>query len=234
MNIIIIGYGKMGHEVEKVAKSRGHNILATIDTPADWSNIDFKKVDIAIEFSTPTTAVENIKHCFELNTPIVCGTTGWYDQLPQLQIICNEQGKSLFYAPNFSIGMNITFILNKQLDTFAQKYGYNIQLSETHHIHKLDKPSGTAIKIANDIITNDNRYTSWSIEKPTDSTIFIDVHREGEVFGIHEIEAQSVCDRITLKHEAFSRQGFATGAVIAAEFLKGKKGCYTMTDLLAQ
>lgn len=234
MNIIIIGYGKMGHEVEKVALSRNHQIAATIDTPADWSIIENKKIDVAIEFSTPATAVENIRHCFELNIPVVCGTTGWYAQLPELEQICISEGKSLFHAPNFSIGMNITFILNRQLDRFAQKYGYDMQLSETHHIHKLDKPSGTAIKIANDIIGNDDRYTSWTIDKPADKSLFIDVHREGEVFGIHEIEAQSACDRITLRHEAFSRQGFATGAVIAAEFLFGKKGCFTMSDLLEQ
>lgn len=232
MNILIIGYGKMGHEIEKVAIERGHTIIAKKDAADNLG--DNCNADVAIEFSTPQTAVENIFRCFDLNIPIVCGTTGWYDRLAEVREKCESGNKSLFYAPNFSIGMNIMLAMNRMLDNYAKQYGYRMQLSETHHIHKIDKPSGTAIRIAEDIIANDKRYSRWSIDQKDDDTLFINVHREGEVFGIHETEALSDCDRITLKHEAFSRRGFAVGAVAAAEYLIGRKGCHTMSDLLGQ
>ena len=161
------------------------------------------------------------------------GTTAWYDRLDEVKKRCLEEGQALFYAPNFSIGMNIMFLLNKQLARFADQYHYRISLAETHHIHKLDKPSGTAAKLANDIIAESSRYQSWSINEPYPADCLpIEVTREGEVFGIHSVIAESPADRITLTHEAFSREGLAQGALAAAQFLLGKKGVYTMEDFI--
>jgi len=233
MKIAIIGYGKMGHEVEKAALAKGHTVVVTIDNPQEWeARIDqLKQADVAIEFSQPDQVVGNINRCFDLHIPIVVGTTAWQDHFEEIKKRCMEEQQSLFTAPNFSIGMNIMFMLNKQLAKFAERYGYQLSLSETHHIHKLDKPSGTAVKLANDIISVNHNYDSWSIDSPTDHSLFIDVTREGEVFGIHSTCAQSPADKITLTHEAFNRQGLAAGAIAAAEFLIGKKGCFTMEDL---
>ena len=224
----------MGHEVEKAALAQGHEIVTTIDNDEEWEQrLDLlKQADIAIEFSQPDQAVHNIQRCFDLHLPIVVGTTAWYDHLEEIKQRCLDEGQSLFYAPNFSIGMNMVFIMNKQLARFAEKYGYTLSVSETHHIHKLDKPSGTAAKLANDLIAESTRYRHWSInEDVPDDILPIQVTREGEVFGIHNITAQSPADRITLTHEAFNRQGLAQGALAAAAFLLGKKGCFTMEDL---
>ena len=224
----------MGHEVEKAALAQGHEIVTTIDNDEEWEQrLDLlKQADIAIEFSQPDQAVHNIQRCFDLHLPIVVGTTAWYDHLEEIKQRCFNEKQSLFYAPNFSIGMNMVFIMNKQLARFAEKYGYTLSVSETHHIHKLDKPSGTAAKLANDLIAESTRYRHWSInEDVPDDILPIQVTREGEVFGIHSITAQSPADRITLTHEAFNRQGLAQGALAAAAFLLGKKGCFTMEDL---
>ena len=234
MRIAIIGYGKMGHEVEKAALARKHEIVVTIDNPQEWEERfeQLKKADVAIDFSQPDQAFVNIGRCFDLHLPVVVGTTAWYDRLDEVKRRCLSEGQSLFYAPNFSIGMNMVFRMNKALARFAEKYGYSVSLAETHHIHKLDKPSGTAAKLANDIIAEDSRYQRWSITDPHPAdTLPIEVTREGEVFGIHSVTARSNADRITLTHEAFSREGLAQGAIAAAEFLLGKKGCFTMDDL---
>ena len=236
----------MGHEVEKIALQRGHEILVAIDNENDWNS--FKNSEsqnlrisesqiVAIEFSTPATAFDNIKRCFDMNIPVVCGTTAWYQHFDEIKERCEKESQALFYAPNFSIGMNIMFMLNQQLAKITEKYDYKLSLTETHHIHKLDKPSGTAVKLANDIVDNNKNYNSWECtdndEQCTDNDVLpIEAIREGEYFGIHEVKAESSCDIISLRHEAFSREGFATGAVIAAEFLLGKKGLYTMNDLL--
>lgn len=240
MRIVILGYGKMGHEVEQIALQRGHEVVYRIDTEQDWYyNIDgIADCDVVIEFSTPATAIANIEKCFELDIPMVIGTTGWYEHLDEISSRCKNEGHTLFYAPNFSIGMNFVFKLNKEMARFAQKYDYQLDITETHHIHKLDKPSGTAIKLAEDIIDNNENYEYWMLddedEPLNDDTKMLRVNaiREGEVFGIHEIKALSDCDEITLRHEAFSRKGFATGAVIAAEFIKDKNGMFTMEDIL--
>lgn len=240
MRIVILGYGKMGHEVEQIAIQRGHEVVYRIDTEQDWYyNIDgIADCDVVIEFSTPATAIANIEKCFELDIPMVIGTTGWYEHLDEISSRCKNEGHTLFYAPNFSIGMNFVFKLNKEMARFAQKYDYQLDITETHHIHKLDKPSGTAIKLAEDIIDNNENYEYWMLDDEdaplNDDAKMLRVNaiREGEVFGIHEIKALSDCDEITLRHEAFSRKGFATGAVIAAEFIQNKKGIYTMEDLL--
>ena len=164
---------------------------------------------------------------------MVCGTTAWYEHFDEVKERCEKEGQTLFYAPNFSIGMNIMFMLNSQLAKITEKYDYKLSLTETHHIHKLDKPSGTAVKLANDIIENNKNYNSWGLDDYTNNGVLpIESIREGEYFGIHEVKAESSCDIISLRHEAFSREGFATGAVIAAEFIQGKKGIFTMNDLL--
>ncbi len=240
MRIVILGYGKMGHEVEQIALQRGHEVVYRIDTEQDWYyNIDgIADCDVVIEFSTPATAIANIEKCFELDIPMVIGTTGWYEHLDEISSRCKNEGHTLFYAPNFSIGMNFVFKLNKEMAKFAQKYDYQLDITETHHIHKLDKPSGTAIKLAEDIIDNNENYEYWMLDDEDEplnddaKMLRVNAIREGEVFGIHEIKALSDCDEITLRHEAFSRKGFATGAVIAAEFIQNKKGIYTMEDLL--
>lgn len=234
MKIALLGYGKMGHEVEQNALALGHEIVVTIDNEQEWNErLEFlKKADVAIEFSQPDQAFANINRCFDLHLPIVVGTTAWYDRLDEVKKRCLSEGQSLFYAPNFSIGMNMVFMMNKQLARFAEQYGYSLKVAETHHIHKLDKPSGTAAKLANDIIAENNHYQRWSIEEPCpDSVLPIEVTREGEVFGIHSITAQSTADRITLTHEAFSREGLAKGALAAAQFLIGKTGVFTMESL---
>ena len=235
----------MGHEVEKAAIAMNHSIVTTIDNEQEWAErLELlKTADIAIEFSQPAQAFTNINRCFDLHLPIVVGTTAWYDHLEEVKKRCLEEKQSLFYAPNFSIGMNMMFLLNKQLARFAEKYGYSLKVAETNHIHKLDKPSGTAAKLANDIISENSQYSRWSIEdapftgkpsslesQPSD-VLPIEVTREGEVFGIHSVTACSSSDRITLTHEAFSREGLAKGALAAAQFLIGKKGIYTMDDL---
>lgn len=224
----------MGHEVEKNALAQGHEIVVTIDNEQEWNKrLELlKKADVAIEFSQPDQAFANINRCFDLHLPIVVGTTAWYDHLDEVKKRCLSEGQSLFYAPNFSIGMNMVFMMNKQLARFAEQYGYSLKVAETHHIHKLDKPSGTAAKLANDIIAENSHYQCWSIEAPCPDTVLpIEVTREGEVFGIHSITAQSSADRITLTHEAFSREGLAQGALAAAQFLIGKTGVFTMESL---
>ena len=236
MKIALIGYGKMGHEVEKAALARQHEIVVTIDNAQEWEErLDLlRQADVAIDFSQPDQVVRNIHRCFDLHLPIVVGTTAWQAHFEEIKTRCLAEGQSLFHAPNFSIGMNIMFMLNKQLAKFAERYGYQLSLAETHHIHKLDKPSGTAVKLADDILSVNHDYDRWSIDSPTDHTLYINVTREGEVNGIHSVMAESPADRITLTHEAFNRQGFALGAVAAAEFLVGKTGCYSMEDLMKE
>ena len=247
MNIILLGYGKMGHEIERIALHRGHNVMAIIDNDRDFQDFSDSQIlrpsdsdIVAIEFSTPATAFDNISRCFDLNIPVVCGTTAWYQKFDEINERCIKENQAFFYAPNFSIGMNIMFMLNKQLAKITEKYDYKLSLTETHHIHKIDKPSGTAVRLAEDIIENNNNYNSWKLNQCTmdneqctmNDVLPIDAIREGDVFGIHEVKAESDCDVIQVRHEAFSRKGFATGAVVAAEFLIGKKGIYTMNDLL--
>ena len=224
----------MGHEVEKAARARKHDIIVTIDNAQEWEDRlgQLKQADVAIDFSQPDQVVGNIHRCFDLHLPVVVGTTAWQDHFEAIKTQCLKEKQSLFHAPNFSIGMNIMFLLNKQLAKFAERYDYQLSLAETHHIHKLDKPSGTAIKLANDILSVNHDYNRWSIDTPTDHTLYINVTREGEVNGKHSVTATSPADRITVTHEAFNRQGFAMGAIAAAEFLIGKTGVFGMEDLM--
>lgn len=236
MNIALIGYGKMGHEIEKIALKRGHNIVSIIDMNnlEEFNSPAFKSADVAIEFSTPDSAIQNYRKCFEVGVAVVAGTTGWLEHLDEVKRACAEQEKTFFYASNYSLGVNIFFALNKYLAKIMNNYpSYEVKMEEVHHIHKLDAPSGTAITLAEDLIKEVDRKERWSLEieeKQTD----LPIHciREGEVPGIHEIIYESEADIISIKHDAKSRVGFALGAVLAAEFTNGKKGFLGMGDML--
>ncbi len=235
LQIVLIGYGRMGKMIESIAAERGHRIAGIVDTPEQLDLLKKGNIrgDIAIDFSQPKAVKANLETCFSLHLPIVEGTTGWHDLLPEISKTVSKNGYSLFYAPNFSIGMNIAFALNQQLAKLTRNTGFKIELSETHHIHKLDAPSGTAIRLANDILAQHNELSGWTTDKPSDkSLLHIEVERIGEVNGIHQVTARSADELIALRHEAFSRQGFALGAVLAAEFLVDKKGVFNMADLL--
>ncbi len=236
MKIALIGYGKMGHEIEKIAIERGHTIVSIIDmnNVSDFDSPEFKSADVAIEFSTPASALDNYRKAFAANVPVVAGTTGWLEHINEVKKACEEDGKTFFYASNYSLGVNIFFAVNKYLAKIMNGYpNYDVKMEEVHHIHKLDAPSGTAITLAEGVLENIDRKDRWvleSEEKPTD--LAIHCIREGEVPGIHEIIYQSEADIISIKHDAISRKGFALGAVIAAEFTKDRKGFLGMKDML--
>lgn len=237
MKIALIGYGKMGKEIEKIAISRYHNIVLRVnELNADTITLeDLQRADVAIEFSTPFTVVKNIYKCFEANLPVVVGTTGWNSEFEAVKSNCIENKKSLFYASNFSLGVNLFFELNTKLAQLMNKQDeYKVEIEEIHHIHKKDKPSGTAITLANGIIENLDRKKNWSLEKKTDpESLYIKDVRQGEVPGTHVVTYESTVDKIEIKHEAYNRSGFATGAVLSAEFLLGRKGIFGMKDLLS-
>lgn len=236
MKIALIGYGKMGKTIEQIALNRGHQIVSIVDinNPEEFQSDNFKSADVAIEFTTPATAFDNYMKSFAAGVPVVSGTTGWLDRIGEIKEKCANEGKTFFYASNFSIGVNIFFALNKHLAKIMNNFpAYDISMTETHHIHKLDAPSGTAITLAEGIIENVDRKESWKLEtaqQPTDLPIH--AIREGEVPGIHEITYESDVDYISIKHDAKSRAGFALGAVVAAEFTAGKKGFLGMDDML--
>ena len=236
MKIALIGYGKMGKTIEQIALNRGHQIVSIVDinNPEEFQSANFKSADVAIEFTTPATAFDNYMKSFAAGVPVVSGTTGWLDRIGEIKEKCEKEGKTFFYASNFSIGVNIFFALNKYLAKIMNNFpSYNISMTETHHIHKLDAPSGTAITLAEGIIENVDRKDRWTLEtaeQPTDLPIH-DI-REGEVPGIHEVTYESDVDYISIKHDAKSRAGFALGAVVAAEFTAGKKGFLGMDDML--
>lgn len=235
VRIALIGYGRMGKEVEKMAVKRGHSIACVIDNETDWAQKAslLSEADVAIDFSLPQTAVSNIRRCFAANLPLVEGTTGWNKDLETVISECNAAKQTLFYAPNYSLGMNIMFLLNKQLAGLLNRTNYRVSLTEAHHIHKLDAPSGTAVQLLNQLIAGIDRYKGWDFDgKQGNDQIPVSVIREGEVHGIHEVVANSAEDIISIRHEAKGRQGLALGAVMAAEFLVGKKGIFTMDDLM--
>ena len=235
MNIALFGYGKMGKEIESIALKRNHSIVLKINKNniSTITETDLKKADVIIEFSTPHSVLENIKKCIAAQVPIIVGTTGWYDNFEEIKKLCSEKNGSLFHATNFSLGVNLFFKVNSYLAELMNKYtNYDVSVEEIHHIHKLDKPSGSAITLAEQIIAKINRKTNWSIETKSSDTLFIKDIREGEVPGTHIIKYQSEVDDIEITHKAHNRKGFALGAVIAAEFLNGKKGIYTMSDII--
>ena len=228
----------MGKEVEKAAIEKGHSIslIIDLDNQSDINPEKLRDTDVAIEFSSPDAVYDNIMKCFNANVPVVSGTTGWLNRMEEVRKACLDNGKTLFYAPNFSIGVNIFFKLNQELAKWMNKFpGYEISIEEIHHIHKKDKPSGTAVAIAEGIIENYELKTSWEVDpeqKIENTQIPIVSKREDMVPGTHRIQWDSEIDCIELTHTAKSRKGFAIGAVIAAEFLPGKKGLFNMDDLM--
>lgn len=237
MKIALIGYGKMGQEIEKIAKERGHQIVCIIDkdNQDDFNSDAFKSAEVAIEFSMPTTALENFKRTFQHNIPVVAGTTGWLKNIDQIKKACTDDNQTFFYASNYSVGVNIFFLVNKYLAKLMNQYPeYNVQMEETHHIHKLDAPSGTAITLAEGIIENLDRTKNWTLDQDCKKDeIQINAIRRDEVPGNHVVTYKSDFDMIRIEHDAFNRKGFALGAVIAAEFVKDKKGFLTMDDLMS-
>ena len=236
MKIALIGYGKMGKEIERIALDRGHSIVSIIDENnlSGFDSAEFKGADVAIEFTTPASAMNNFRKCFAAGVPVVAGTTGWLENMPEVKEACENKGQTFFYASNYSLGVNIFFAVNKYLAKIMNRFpDYTVKMEEVHHIHKLDAPSGTAITLAEGIIENVDRKTSWHLEtelKPSD--LAIHCIREGEVPGIHEVFYESEADIISIKHDAKNRKGFALGAVLAAEFTHGKKGFLGMQDML--
>jgi 4-hydroxy-tetrahydrodipicolinate reductase len=235
MKIALIGYGKMGKTIERIALERGHQIVSVIDVDNidDFDSEAFKSADVAIEFTVPQVALSNYRRAFASGVAVVSGTTGWTEELPQLKKEIEEGGKTLFWSSNFSIGVNIFMAVNKYLATIMNQFpSYNVEMTEVHHAQKLDAPSGTAITLAEGILENLNRKENWSKEVESKSTdLAIKSIREGQVPGIHTIRYESEVDSIEITHDAKSREGFALGAVVAAEFTAGKKGFLGMEDL---
>lgn len=239
MRIALLGYGKMGKVIERIAVDRGHEIVLVVDENNRMSCMDeeLKKAEVAIEFTMPQVAVENYKWCFKNGVPVISGTTGWLDKWEQVTEECRKMNGAFFYASNFSIGVNIFFQLNKYLAKMMNGFdGYKISIEETHHIHKLDAPSGTAITIAEGILKNHTAYDSWQLdggEKLPQHVLPVTAKRIGEVPGIHTVTYKSEVDEIEISHSALSREGLAKGAVLAAEFLRGKSGIFGMEDLMS-
>lgn len=236
MKIALIGYGKMGRIIERIALERGHEIVSIIDinNRDDFNAEAYKSADVAIEFSVPSVAVSNIRSSFAAGVPVVCGTTGWTEALPELRDEIEEGGYTLFWSSNYSLGVNIFMKVNSYLARLMNRFPeYNVEMTEVHHTQKLDAPSGTAITLAEGILEELDRKTSWSKElEDSPAHMAIKSIREGQVPGIHTIRYESEVDSITMTHDAKSREGFALGAVVAAEFTAGKKGLLGMTDLM--
>ena len=227
----------MGKEVEKICLKRNHRVIAIIDNENEWhklDDIDYSQT-VVIDFSLPNEAINIFNVCFKLGLPIVTGTTGWYDEMEKVKKLCIENNGTFFYAPNFSIGVNIFFKTNQYLAKLMSGVdNYKVHINETHHIHKIDAPSGTAIATAEGIISNNHNLVNWKLNDELEKCIPIYSAREGEVTGKHDVIYQSDVDSITLIHEAKNRGGFALGAVLAAEFIQNRKGFFTMNDLLDQ
>ena len=236
MNLAIVGYGKMGKEIEQLALKRNHKVVLIIDENNinNLTTKDFNSVDVAIEFSIPESAYSNINLCFNNNVPVVSGTTGWLDKLDKVIAKCKNEDKTFFYASNYSIGVNLFFKLNEHLAKMMNGFAdYNVEVEETHHTQKLDAPSGTAITLTEGLIKNIERKNKWEKESASsDDSIAIKSFREGSIPGNHRIIYESGFDKIMIEHDAKSRKGFALGAVLAAEFIVDKKGFYTMDNML--
>ena len=231
MKIALVGYGKMGQIIEKIAQNRGHEIVARLNESPTIENLH--NTDVVIEFSSPESAFENIKFCLENKIPVVCGTTGWLDKKPEIEEICLKNESAFLYGSNFSLGVNLFFALNEKLAQIMKSFAsdYTCQLEETHHIHKVDAPSGTAISLAQGII-NHSDFESWKLDETEGNKLGITAIRENEVPGTHSVFYRSEVDEIEIKHTAFNRNGFAVGAVIGAEWIIGKKGNFTMKEVL--
>ena len=231
MKIALVGYGKMGHIIDEIATKRGHIIVAKLNETPTAENLN--DPDVVIEFSNPEVAFNNIKVCLENRIPVICGTTGWLDQKPEIQEIALQNKTAFLYGSNFSLGVNLFFALNEKLASLMKEFPeYNVQLEEIHHTHKKDAPSGTAISLAEGIIKNSERFDAWKLDETQNKELGIFAIREDEVLGTHSVYFKSDVDEIEIKHTAFNRNGFAVGAVIAAEWIIGKTGNFTMNDVL--
>ncbi len=239
MNIALIGYGKMGRVIETIAEDRGHTIVAKVNSEAPIEQVDFSQVDVAIEFTAPALAVKHIHHCVDHQTPVVVGTTAWGAQLEEVTEYVNSNGGSLLHASNFSIGVNIFFEINRRLASLMEAHtNYEASMEETHHLQKLDAPSGTAITLANEMMFENKNLSSW-VHKEEETPqvnrgqIALTSFREEGVPGTHKIQYQSDVDSIEIKHTAHNRRGFALGSVVAAEWLFDKEGVFTMKDIIS-
>lgn len=231
MKIALVGYGKMGKIIDEIATQRNHEIVARLNESPTSGNLN--NADVVIEFSNPEVAFNNIKTCLENNIPVICGTTGWLDQKPEIEKTAAENGTAFLYGSNFSLGVNLFFALNEKLADLMKNFPeYHVQLEEIHHIHKKDAPSGTAISLAEGIINNNPRFESWKLDETKEKELGIFAIREDEVPGTHSVFYRSEVDEIEIKHTAYSRNGFALGAVIAAEWIQGRTGNFSMKDVL--
>ena len=230
MKIALLGYGKMGQTIERIALERGHEIVLKKDEYNTYEGLS--NADVAIDFSIPAVAVENISNCFYANVPVISGTTGWLDRYDEMAALCQEKKGAFISSSNFSLGVNLFFGLNEYLAKMMSKFdSYTVDMEEIHHTQKLDAPSGTAISLAKGVIENSN-YTNWTLENPNQNEIHIEALRIGDVPGTHTVTYHSTVDTIEIKHTAHNRDGFALGAVIAAEWIVGKQGIFTMRYVL--
>lgn len=236
MKAAIIGYGKMGREIEKILVDRGHEVTLIIDqdNAADLTAGNLARADVAIEFTTPSTAYGNIRKCLECGAAVVSGTTGWTERLAELQTLCREKGGAMFYASNYSLGVNLMFRLNRELARLMNRFpAYGVSIAETHHTEKKDSPSGTAVTLADDIISRVDRKSGWVNERTSDPALIgIESFRVGTTPGDHSVTYTSEDDVLEIRHSIKNRRTLALGAVVAAEFLCGKSGVYTMEDLI--
>lgn len=237
MRIALFGYGKMGKVIEEIAQERGHSISAKVTSSAPKESFDLSDTDVVIEFSRPESAQDNIAFCLQNNLPIVIGTTGWYDHFDSLTNLCTKSNGAMLYATNFSLGVNIFFALNNHLATIMNKFReYEAEVLEIHHTEKLDAPSGTGITIAEGIIENHDQYFKWKNVKKSEISspdiLALESQRLPKVPGTHSVYYSSDIDTIEIKHTAHNRKGFGLGSVLAAEWLAGKKGVFTMKDVL--
>ena len=231
MKIALVGYGKMGHIIDEIATKKGHEVVARLNETPTLENLN--NPDVVIEFSNPEVAFNNIKVCLENKIPVICGTTGWLDRKAEIEEIAVENNSAFLYGSNFSLGVNLFFALNEKLANLMKDFSeYNIQLEEIHHTHKKDAPSGTAISLAEGIIKNNERFDAWKLEETLNKELGIFAIRQDEVPGTHSVYYKSEVDEIEIKHTAFNRNGFAIGAIIAAEWIIGKSGNFTMNDVL--
>lgn len=230
MKIALLGYGKMGKVIEKIALERGHEIIMRKAGKDTFDGLE--NADVAIDFSVPDAAINNISACFNSNVPVISGTTGWLENYDKMVSLCQEKNGAFIYGSNFSLGVNIFFELNDHLAKIMAKFGqYKVAMEEIHHTQKLDAPSGTAISLAKGIIDHSD-YSSWALENAKEDEIYIEAKRIENVPGTHTVFYNSEVDTIEIKHTAHNRDGFALGAVIAAEWIQGKKGIFTMKDVL--
>lgn len=230
MKIALLGYGKMGKTIETIALKRGHTIVIKASATTAYNITD---ADIAIDFSLPDVAFNNISNCINNSIPVISGTTGWLDDYNTIETLCKEKKGAFIYASNFSLGVNVFFELNKTLaKMMSTLQQYNVSMEEIHHTQKLDEPSGTAISLANDIISNHKSYKTWNLDTSETNAIPIAAKRIENVHGTHTITYKSEVDTIDITHTAHNREGFALGAVVAAEWLLGKTGVFTMKDVL--